>query len=246
MIDIVIEEAVKQKLVMLLDAVPDEVKLKNLYQFYPVEIPDYNRLLEDILNRDYNLLSIWTKASVLRIIKEVEGETLTESVVALLFSPEEILQEESARIISQSGRELFRSLSHRIPESARKRLGRIADGEMAAEEFILARTLFLHNCFPSIPEDELLSVAAHLKYHKDFGSLTAQTTENILVWSLSATGATQKVHIVYDEKISETDINSGMGDIFYYTLPLSVAEDFNYQYPESSFEIFQYIDTNEL
>jgi hypothetical protein len=247
MIDIVIDETIKHKLVMLLDAVPDEDKLKNLYQFYPVEIPDYNRLLEDILNRDYNLVSIWTKASVLRSIKEVEGETLTESVVALLFSPEEILQEESARIISQSGRELYRSLSHRIPESSRKRLGRISDGEMAEEEFLMARTMFLHNCFPSISDDELLSISAQLKYHKDLGSLTSQTTENMLIWTLSGSGAPSQVQIVYGEKISETDINSGMeGNVFYYTLALSVADDFNYQHPESSFEIFQYIDTNEL
>lgn len=247
MIDIVIDEAIKQKLIMLLDAVPDEEKLKNLYQFYPVEIPEYNKLIEDIINRDYNLVSIWTKACFLRSIKEIEGETITESVVALLFSPEEILQEESARIISQSGRELYRSISHRIPESSRKRLGKIAEGELPGEEFLSARTLFLANCFPSVPEDELLSIAAHLKYHKDFQSLTSQITDNIIIWPLSGTGTTGRVHIFYNGKISEADLNTGFtGKTSYYTLSLSATSDFNYQYPESSFEIYKYIDINEV
>ena len=247
MIDIVIDEAIKQKLIMLLDAVPDEEKLKNLYQFYPVEVPEYNKLIEDIINRDYNLVSIWTKACVLRNIMEIEGETIAESVVALLFSPEEILQEESARIISQSGRELYRSISHRIPESYRKRLGKIAEGEMDDEEFLLARTLFLHNCFPSVPEDELLSVAAQLKYHKDFLSLSSQATDNTLIWTLSASGIPARVYVSYDGKLSEADINAGLsGNISYYTLSLSAADDFNYQYPDSSFEIFRYIKSNEL
>jgi hypothetical protein len=247
MIDIVIDEAVKQKVIMLLDAVPDEEKLKNLYQFYPVEIPEYNRLIEDVINRDYNLVSIWTKACFLRNIKEIEGETITESVVALLFSPEEILQEESARIISQSSMELFRSISHRIPESSQKRLIRIAQGEVPSEEFHMARNMFLSNCFPSIPEDELMSVSAQLKYHNDFTSLASGVTGGTLIWPVSMTRQTGRAHVYYSGKLNMTDLNAGLsGNIYYYTLSLSVAEDFNFQYPGSSLEIFKYIETNEV
>ena len=74
-----------------------------------MEIPDYKSLLEDIINCDYNLISVWTKACTLKSITEIEEEDLAESVVALLFSPEQILREESARLIARSGRELYRS-----------------------------------------------------------------------------------------------------------------------------------------
>ena len=247
MIDIVIDETIKQKLIMLLDAVPDEEKLKNLYQFYPVEIPEYIELTEDIINRDYNLVSIWTKACVLRNIRDLEGETLTESVVALLFSPEEILQEESARILSQSGRELYKSISNRIPESNKKRLGRIAEGEVPEEEFIMAKTSFLSGCFQSVPEEELLSIAGQLKYHKDFESLVSDLKDNTIIWTISGTAKADRVHVFYEGKLSETDINTGPDSrIAFYSLSLSAADDFNYQYPDSSFEIFKYIETNEV
>ena len=35
MIDIVIDDSIKPKLISLLDVVPDEEKLRNLYQFFP-------------------------------------------------------------------------------------------------------------------------------------------------------------------------------------------------------------------
>jgi ATP:ADP antiporter, AAA family len=247
MIDLVIDEAIKQKLIMLVDAVPDEEKLKNLYQFYPVEIPDYNGLVEDLINRDYNLVSVWTKACVLRNIKEVEGETITESVVALFFSPEEILQEEAVKIISSSGRELYRSISPRIPAASRKRLDKIAAEEVANEELLFEKTRFLKSCFAAVPEEELLTLAYNLKYFKDFSSLSTRVSDQTLIWPFSESRKTDRVYIHYDGKPGEKDINSGLsGGVSYYTMALSAAEEFNYQYPESSSEVYRFININEV
>ena len=247
MIDIVIDDTIKQKLIMLVDAVPDEEKLKNLYQFYPVEVPDYNKLLEDIINRDYNLVSIWTKASVLRSIRDLEGETMTESVVALLFSPEEILQEESVRIIAGSGKELYRSISHRLPASSRLRLDKVAGGEVAPEELLFEKTRFLSACVPAVPEDEVLTLAAHTEFHKDFSSLASHAGKFSLIWPFSSKRSSHRVHIHYEGRLNEQDVNAGIsGSVAYYTLSLTAVEDFNYQYPESSFEIYNYINTNEV
>ncbi|MBK9390343.1 MAG: hypothetical protein IPN68_09185 [Bacteroidetes bacterium] len=247
MIDIVIDDTIKQKLIMLVDAVPDEEKLKNLYQFYPVEIPDYNKLIEDIINRDYNLVSIWTKASVLRSIKEVDGESLTESVVALLFSPEEILQEESVRIVAASGKELYKSIAHRLPASTRIRLDKLAGGEVASEELLFEKTRFLSACFPAVPEDEVMTLASHTELYRDFSSLSSHIGEYSMVWPVLSKRTTDRVHIHYEGRINEADINAGIsGIVAYYTLSLNSAEDFNYQYPESSFEIYNYINTNEV
>jgi ATP:ADP antiporter, AAA family len=247
MIDIVIDETIKQKLIMLVDVVPDEEKLKNLYQFYPVEIPEYNKLVEDIINRDYNLVSIWTKACVLKGITEVESETLTESIVALFFSPEEILQEEAVRIISSSGKELYRSISHRVPGSSKIRLDRIANGEVPKEEFIFERTRFLSNCFPSVPEEELLTIATQLKFWQDFNALYSQISDNSLIWPITSNRKSDRVHIHYDGKLSEAEVNTGIsGMVSYYTLSMAAAETFGYQFPESSFEIYDYINTNEV
>ena len=72
-IDIIVDDSIKAKIIYLLDAIPDDEKLRNLNRFFPVEIPGYDKLLEDILNRDYNLLSLWTKACVLRYLQTDQG-----------------------------------------------------------------------------------------------------------------------------------------------------------------------------
>jgi ATP/ADP translocase len=246
MIDIVIDDTIKQKLIMLVDAVPDEEKLKNLYQFYPIEIPQFEKLVEDLINRDYNLVSIWTKASVLRSIKELEGETLTESVVALLFSPEEILQEEAARIIASSGMELYRSVSKRLPELSVARLNRIISGEVKQEELLFEKTRFLAECFPSVPEDELLSVSPDIRYFSSISDLRNSSLTNLMIWPLRHSEKAP-VHIHYEGGLADTEVEIiASGATSWYVLSLSAAEDFNYRYPESSIKVFEYINHNEV
>ena len=77
-IDIIVDETIKAKIIYLLDVIPDDEKLRNLNRFFPVEIPDYNKLLEDILKRDYNLLSLWTKACVLRHLSGIRDNEMAE------------------------------------------------------------------------------------------------------------------------------------------------------------------------
>ncbi len=66
MLDLVVDEEIKPKLNALLDVIPDEQKIKNLFQFYPGDIPDYRDMIEDLINKDYNHIPIWTKVCALR------------------------------------------------------------------------------------------------------------------------------------------------------------------------------------
>ena len=142
-IDIIVDDSIKAKIIYLLDVIPDDEKLRNLNRFFPVEIPNYDKLLEDILNRDYNLLSLWTKACVLRNLPAINDNEMAESVVALLFSPESLLQEEAVRLIARSDIKLYKSVYNRIPVATRKHLDRIIDGETDPKEFLFEKIQFL-------------------------------------------------------------------------------------------------------
>ena len=166
MIDVIVDDSVKPKLISLLDTVRDEDKLKNLYNFFPGEIPGYKKLQEDIINRDYNLVSLWTKACTLRSISRIESDEMAESVTALLFSPEGIIQEEAANLIARSNHELYRSASQRIPDSTRKRLDKIINGPTDKKELLFEKVQFLSKCFGVIPEDDLLSLAGSNEIYK--------------------------------------------------------------------------------
>jgi ATP:ADP antiporter, AAA family len=247
MIDIVIDDSIKPKLISLLDVVPDEDKLRNLYQFFPGEVPQYNKLLEDIVNRDYNLLNLWTKACTLRNLKEIEGDDMAESVVALLFSPEVIMQEESAKLIARSSRELYRSSSQRIPDSIKERLDKIVNGEIDEKDLLFEKIRFLSTCFKGISEEELLTLAGSMNYLKDLQSGYPTYPEGIIIWANSINAEDNSVGIFYNGELNKMNEKvQKKEDSSYYILPLHAVEEFHNQFPDKSFEILEFIDKNEV
>jgi hypothetical protein len=247
MMDIVIDESVKPKLIALLDVIPDEDKLKNLYHFFPGDVPNYSKLAEDILNRDYNLLSLWTKASVLRSMKEIDGDDMAETVAALLFSPESILQEESARLIARSSKELYRSVSTRIPQSTKKRLDGIVSGETDEKELLYEKVRFLSACFKGISEEDLLPLSLSLKHIKEIEARSAILNEGCILWPLPDDGEIRKPVISYDicKTISKENVHIPDTES-YYCLTLEAVEDYQNHYPGKEPEILKYISSNEV
>jgi hypothetical protein len=222
-------------------------KLKRLQRYFSCEVPEYKSLLEDIVNCDYNLVSVWTKACTIRSIAEIDEKDLGESVVALLFSPEELLREEAARLIARSGRELYKTTSERIPEISRKKLDRIITGEINDKELVFEKVKFLSSCFTGVNEDELLFLAEKMAFARnDQRGIYSQPSDTIL-WSFSNEKADPEVFINLEDS---NDLSGVIKDIrttclFCYVLSLNSVNDFNFQYPESSYDIFKYIDTKE-
>jgi len=245
MIDIVIDDSIKPKLVALVDVIADEDKLKNLHQFFPGEIPEYNKLIEAIINRDYNLLNLWTKACTIRNLKEIEGDDMAESVAALLFSPETIICEESAKLIARSSHELYKSVSQRIPESVRKHLDQVVKGEVEESDLLFEKNLFMVNLFSGISEEELLPLSGAITTLKDLNTQDA-FKEGGIIWRLNKDRKTEEVIVRLNGKPVEKQTKSSKAESsLFYLLPLTAVEDYLDHFPEHSSEILKYIDSNE-
>ena len=242
MIDIVIDDSIKPKIIALLDLIPDEDKLKNLYQFFPGEIPSYSKLQEDIINRDYNLLGLWTKACVLRNLEEINDGDIAESASALLFSQEGILQEEAAKYMARSDRKLYDSVSQRIPQSIKERLDKIVNNSIKTEELVFEKMLFLKNCFKNVPEENLMVLSKPMTFINNPGTGSFES-KDCIVWPLKGNKDSNDVFIHYDNNDKEKF--KKVAGASYYFLPLADVEEFHSHYPETSNEILTYIDKNE-
>jgi AAA family ATP:ADP antiporter len=245
MIDIVINEAIKPKLVPLLDVIPDEDKVKALYQFYPGEIHEYGKLIEDLINRDYNLLGIWIRACAIRSLNDIENENIGESLVALLFSPEKILQEESARMLSRYDKELYKSASSRISAGKRDQLDAIIDGERAEGELLYEKVRFLSECFPGLSKEDLLLPAETMKHVKDVQSADLDLPGGYILWQVHSGKPGKEVRITSEPLgTKETKTFRDSCD-FLYLLPLNTIKEYNFRFPEKSQEIMEYIESKE-
>jgi hypothetical protein len=171
---------------------------------------------------------------------------MAESVTALLFSPEELIQEESALLIARSDPQVYHSASERLPELIRNRLDNIINGQTAKEEFLFERMRFLSETFGIPEDDELLSLASGLKYSNTIETEFISITGGTLVWFSSDKTVIPLVHVIYntDGIIPAFENLSGMYNSFYY-LPLIDVEQYHYQFPDKSSEILKYIDASE-
>lgn len=220
---------------------------KKLQQWFPLEIPTVNGLVEDIINCDYNLLGVWTKACALRSIPALEDAWLGESVAAMLFSPDQILREEAARLLSRSSMELYRSTSSRIPEKNRIHLDRIVSDQTIDRELMFDKVRFLASSFGQIKEDDLLFLAEKLVFARnDQRGLYSQPSDTVM-WSFSDENGEPEVYVSHQDLTDPgriaRDIRSACN--FCYVLPLKSISEFDFHCPESSLGIFRYIDKYE-
>jgi AAA family ATP:ADP antiporter len=246
MIDLVIDDSIKAKLVSLIDVVTDDEKLKNLRQFFPGEVQLYDQLIEDILNRDYNLISIWAKAYTLRNLTSIPGKNAEESVVALLFSPERILQEEAAHLIERTNKNLFYEVVKRLPVGPGSRIQKIISCEIPSAEYLFEKVKFLSGLFKYIPEDELLFLAGLMRYYSTNEFTAMSEIPDSVLWNLTGDFSDTRVYPIFDNNLAEYTHNHDISaDSFVYLLPITAVEDFRNMYPENSFEILNYLDKQE-
>jgi len=221
--------------------------LKRLHRFFPGDIPKYNRLLDDVINCDYNILSIWTRACTLRNLTAIDDDEMAESVVALLFSPEELLREEAAALISRSRKELFDTVSGRIYGPIRKRLEEIINGHVVLNELLYEKVVFLSSCFPGIPEDVLLYLAEKIVYIKGDDTKGLHSGAGAILWSFSEKAGLTGVQVMLETSESAGTMKEKAKNVsFYYRLPLNIVEQFGFRYPESFPQILRYIDDKEV
>jgi AAA family ATP:ADP antiporter len=245
-IDIIVDDSIKAKITYLLDVGNDEEKLRNLNRFFPVEIPDHDKLLEDILNRDYNLLSLWTKASVLRYMPQIRDNEMAESVVALLFSPESLLQQEAVRLIARSDLNLYKSVYNRIPVGTRKHLDRIIDGDADNNELLFDKILFLSDCFKGIIEEELLLPAKSLTLFRDTKAFMPELPEGYLLWTMKSGEETPAVYVFYSSDVQETSDKIRWKELSsVYILSFRAIDEFLYQFPDNSEIVLTYTEKSE-
>ncbi len=226
--------------------VNDEKRLKKLHTIFPGEIMEFDELCEDIINCDYNKVSIWTKACVLRGMKGIGRGDARDSVIALLFSPEEILREEAVKLMTRSDEKFFSSVSQRIPGKTKQKLEGIISGNVEDGELLFEKTKFLSSLFPGIYEDELLVLAGHMKYITDPEAEILNIENNCIIWIVSPDMPYHEVIILNGEhngKIRERVLNNQ--NLRYYIVKLEAVETFHRLFPERSFEVVKYIDNNE-
>ncbi|MEE4213563.1 MAG: hypothetical protein V2I34_00755, partial [Bacteroidales bacterium] len=162
MLDIIIDEGIKPQLKALLDRVSARYRFRKLSSFFPGRIPDYDSLIYELVNKDYNHIGVWTKALAIRQLYKMPKPEETDFLVALLFGVHRILREESCRYLQKNYDDVYSKCSYRLPKLYRDQLDEILKEQLVEDELVYRKLRSLLLLFPGIPENILTPLAENL------------------------------------------------------------------------------------
>jgi hypothetical protein len=102
LLDLLVAEDIKQMLFPLIDDISANEKIKLLQDYFPIEKKNYLETLTDILNRDFNLLCVWTKACALIELNDNEKVAISDDIAALIFHPDPMICELADKSVLES------------------------------------------------------------------------------------------------------------------------------------------------
>jgi AAA family ATP:ADP antiporter len=123
MLDVFVEEELKPKLIPVMDDLRVDERLDQLLNFFPPEeFEDYNDLLLQIINRDYNRVNRYTKALAIYRIGKMDGAEITNDLIANLFNPDKLLLETAAYTMYNIDPQIYHKNTLRLKPGVKKEL----------------------------------------------------------------------------------------------------------------------------
>ena len=165
-LDIVLDDEIKPAIKALVDSSENRHILKTLYRYNQGDVISYSEVVEDLINKDYNHISVWTKSIAVRSLNNFEDPDDMGFIIALLFSPHIILREEAGKYLLERNRDTWEITGYRLPASSREHLLKVFAGEIQDDEEIYYKVMVLSGFLDGIHRDRLVRLATRLEKHK--------------------------------------------------------------------------------
>lgn len=123
MLDLFIDEDMKQRIVPILDDLDNEQRLARLRNNYPPEsFENYRDLLLQVVNRDYNHINRWTKGLSLWRVSQMPVNEIDYDLIANLFNPDHFLRQTAAAVIYRLDQSAYHYHTRRLKPGVKKML----------------------------------------------------------------------------------------------------------------------------
>ena len=118
-----LDELLKPKVFPLLDDLKPEERIEKLSYYYaPEQFKDYEDVLLQIVNRDYNRISRWTKGLAMYRLSSLPKTGITSDLIANIFNPDKYLLQVAAFAILQKDKQEYRKQTLRLDSKIVKQL----------------------------------------------------------------------------------------------------------------------------
>lgn len=122
MMDIYLDEDLKSKLIPVMDDLKVNERLAKLQNHFPPEsFENYNDLLLQIINRDYNKINRYTKALAMFRFGQL-SDTVPPDIIANLFNPDPLLLQTAAFVTYKIDKAVYHENTKRLKPQTKKEL----------------------------------------------------------------------------------------------------------------------------
>ena len=122
LLDVFLSEELKQKVIPILDDVPDAEKIRKLQMFYPRGTLASKDVIKLLLNRDFNQTDRWSKACASHIIGTMRITEHLYDLIANLFNPDPLVREMAGWSLYQLDKEEYKINTNRLSERVKRQL----------------------------------------------------------------------------------------------------------------------------
>ena len=125
LLDVFLSDQLKQRVIPILDDIPDSDRINKLDMFFPRVKLDSRLALKFMINRDFTQSNRWTKACILYQIGLSKQKDFKLDLIAQMFNPDNLVREVAAWALHQINEKDYIKNVVRLPEEQRKQLNEI-------------------------------------------------------------------------------------------------------------------------
>jgi hypothetical protein len=166
MLDQILNEDIKQVFFPVIENLSIKSRVKQLEYFFQSEKNDPEDLINEIIIRDFNSISYYTKACAIFSLLTIRHPKISQELTAMLFHPDKVFQETASFVIEKIEPGFLNTIYPRLEPSVvsqiQNSLERSSNREIPYLLFDRIRFLKHVKKCESISEDVLLEISRHM------------------------------------------------------------------------------------
>jgi AAA family ATP:ADP antiporter len=166
MLDQILNEEIKQVFFPVVENLSIMSRVKQLDYFFHTEKSDPEDLINEIIIRDFNSISYFTKACAIYSLLKIKHPRISQELIAMVFHPDKLFRESASYVIERIDPGFINSIFPRLETSLVNEIKSSLEQAQNSEipYLLLERISFLKRSkyFEPLPEDVLLEISKNL------------------------------------------------------------------------------------
>lgn len=169
LLDQIVNEEIKQVFFPVMENIPVKERFKQLQYFFQANKENPEVLVQEIITRDYNQISLYVKACALMSILKLPIRETGQEVISCIFHPNQLLWETAAYVLEKTEpgkiESVYTRLEHEQVNELKSMLNNVGKG---IPTLLIDRIRFIKKCryLSHISEDVLLEISRALIIHQ--------------------------------------------------------------------------------